>query len=98
MRKNSKNLLLLLAGAAVGLVGGLLFAPARGVSIRNILTYKVKRYAEKLQELIKTLMHSHTANVSQAKAASQEVINETIQKAQQLLADANDLAEVIENS
>lgn len=98
MRKNSGTLLCLLLGATAGILSGLLFAPASGDSVRKLLTYRVKRYAERLQELIKALAGSNAANPSQAKAASQEVINETIQKAQQLLADANDLTEMIEQS
>ena len=97
MRKNSGTLLCLLLGATAGILSGLLFAPASGDNVRKLLTYRVKRYAERLQELIKALAGSN-ANPSQAKAASQEVINETIQKAQQLLADANDLTEMIEQS
>ncbi len=98
MRKNSGSLFWLLTGATLGIAGGLLFAPVRGSIVRNMLTYRIRRYAEKLQELIKALANSKTTSTSQAKLASQEVINETIQKSKQLLADANELAELLEQS
>jgi gas vesicle protein len=96
MRRNSISVITLLLGTAVGFVGGILFAPSSGTNVRKMLSYRVKSYAEKLQELIKTLAHTKSAVSSQAKAAGQEVIDETISKAKQLLQDANELAAQLE--
>jgi gas vesicle protein len=96
MRRKSISIIALLLGAAVGVVGGVLFAPARGTNVRSVLSYKIKSYIEKLQELIKALSNTKTAASSQAKAAGQEVIDETISKAKQLLQDANELAVQLE--
>ena len=92
MRKNSVSIISLLLGAALGFVGGILFAPASGTNVRKILSYRVKNYVEKLQELIKALAYTKSAVSNQAKAAGQEVIDETISKAKLLLEDANELA------
>ena len=96
MRKNSTSIITLLLGTVVGFLGGILFAPSSGVHIRKVLIYRVKNYAEKLQELVYALSHTKVAISSQAKAAGQEVIDETISKAKQLLQDANELAAQLE--
>ena len=96
MRRKSISIIYLLLGATLGLVGGILFAPASGTNVRQVLSYKVKNYIEKLQELIKALSYTKAAVSSQAKAAGQEVIDETISKAKQLLQDANELAAQLE--
>ena len=92
MRKKSISIIALLLGTAVGIIGGILFAPARGTNARRVLSYKIKSCGDKIQELIKALSHTQTAVSSQAKAAGQQVIDETISKAKQLLQDANELA------
>ena len=96
MRKNSISILALLLGTAVGVMGGVLFAPARGSSVRKILSYKVKSYVAKLQELIKTLSQTKVVVSTQAKTAGQELMDETISKAKLLLQEANELAAQIE--
>jgi gas vesicle protein len=96
MRKKSIGVVALFLGAAVGIIGGVLFAPARGTSVRSMLSYKIKSYIEKLQDLVKTLSYTKTAVSSQAKATGQGVIDETIIKAKQLLQDANELAAQLE--
>jgi gas vesicle protein len=96
MRKKSMSIVALFLGAAVGIIGGVLFAPARGTSVRSVLSYKIRSYIEKLQDLVKTLSYTKTAVSSQAKATGQEVIDETIIKAKQLLQEANELAAQLE--
>ncbi len=96
MRKNSGSIIALFLGTVVGIVGGILFAPARGANVRKLLSYRVQSYVEKLQELIRTLSHTQAISSSQAKAAGQEVIDATIHKAKQLLQDANELAAQLE--
>jgi len=98
MRRKSISIIALLLGAVLGLVGGLLFAPASGENIRKVLSYRIKSYAEKLQELIRTLSYTKATVSSQAKVASQEVIDETISKAKQLLQDVDELASQLEKS
>ena len=96
MRKNSISITTLLVGVAIGVVGGILFAPTSGTNLRKVLSYRVKNYVEQLQELIKALSRTKVAVSSRAKVAGQEVIDETISKAQQLLQDANELAAQLE--
>ncbi|MHA7877706.1 MAG: YtxH domain-containing protein [Bacteroidota bacterium] len=96
MRKNSISISTLLLGAIVGLVGGVLFAPSSGTNVRKVLSYRVKNYIAKLQELVQALSHTKAVVSSQAKDAGQEVVDETIDKAKQLLKDANELAAQLE--
>jgi len=96
MRRNSFSLMTLLLGMAMGMVGGMLFAPTPGVHTRKRLSYKIKNYSEKLRALIKTLASAQQGVSNQAKLASQEIIDQTIQKAQQLLEEADALAAQLE--
>jgi gas vesicle protein len=96
MRRHSISIIALLLGTAAGILGGVLFAPTRGANVRKALSYRVKSYVAKLQELLQALSHTKAAVSSHAKAAGQEVIDETIKKAKQLLQDANELAVQLE--
>ncbi len=96
MHKNSTSIFVLLSGIVLGIVGGILFAPTKGTNARNVLTYKIRQYTRKLQAFLKSLANARNAVSSQAKAASQEVINETMDRAKQLLAGANELAAELE--
>ena len=96
MRRNSINLLALLLGTAVGIVAGLLFAPDKGANARKVLSYKIKNYAEKLQALMHVLVHTKVTMPSQAKAAGQQVVEETIRQAEQLLQMVNELTVQLE--
>ncbi|MEM9416827.1 MAG: YtxH domain-containing protein [Bacteroidota bacterium] len=96
MRKNPVSILTFIIGTAVGAILTLLFAPTRGENIRSALSYRVTSYVEKLQDLIKILSNTRAKVSSQAKAAGQGVIDDTIQKAKQLLQDANELAAQLE--
>lgn len=96
MRKNLIHIGSLFLCVVVGVGVGILFAPVRGIHVRNMLSYRIKSCVEKLQELIKTLSHARANVSSQAKVASQKVIDETIYKAQQLLQEANELAAQLE--
>ena len=92
MRKSSASITALLVGVVLGILGGILFAPAGGASIRDTLTYQLRRFKVKLQELIKelALVSTKTMVTSKAKVTGQEVIDKTVQKAQKLLAEVND--------
>jgi len=96
MCRKSVNFIALFAGMIMGIAGGMLFAPTRGANARKVLSYRIRRYAEKLQELIKALSSTQVAVSNQAKTASQEIVDQTIEKAQQLLKDANELATQLE--
>ena len=100
MRKNSASITALLIGISLGILGGMLFAPAGGANVRNTLTYQLKRTKSKLQDLIKVLalVRAKGMVTSKAKVAGQEVIDKTVQKAQRLLAEVNNLAAQLEGN
>lgn len=97
MRRQSLNsIIALLLGAILGMISGMLLAPSRGSSLRKVLSYRFRNHVKRLQELIKALSYTQGMASSQAKTAGQEVIDETIEKAKQLLKEANELAIQIE--
>ncbi|MEM7055761.1 MAG: YtxH domain-containing protein [Bacteroidota bacterium] len=100
MRKYSASITTFLLGTALGILGGILFAPTEGASTRDILTYQLKRLKIKLQAFIKELALVSTKNTvaSKAKIAGQEVVDKTVQKAQKLLVAVNELSSQLESN
>lgn len=100
MRKNSVSIVALflgtVVGTVVGTVAGILLAPTRGTNVRKVLSYRIKSYVERLQELVKALAHTKTAVSSQAQVEGREVVDDTIHKAERLLQDAKALATQLE--
>lgn len=94
MRKSSTSIIILAIGVALGILGGILFAPTSGSHTRVALGYQLSRLREKIQELIKELaLVSTKARVaSKAKTTGQEIVDSTINKAKQLLREADELA------
>lgn len=93
MRKSSTSIIILIIGGALGVLGGILFAPTSGSNTRGALSYQLRRLREKIQELIKelVLVSTKTRVTSKAKAAGQEVVDKTVNKAKQLLREADEL-------
>ncbi|MCG8340986.1 MAG: YtxH domain-containing protein [Cytophagales bacterium] len=91
MRKNFEHIIALIIGVALGAVGGILFAPDKGSNTRDILSYKLKKYREKLRELLKELVNSKAIVSSEAKEAGQHVISDAKDKAEKLLEEVDEL-------
>ena len=97
MSNSSKTLLAFLFGAASGAILGLLYAPEKGSSTRDKLSFLLDKYRSQLEDLVQELMIAREMPASQAKTEGQNVIKEAKAKAEQLLDDVNDLIGQIKN-
>jgi gas vesicle protein len=96
MSRKLETIIALTFGALLGVIGGMLFSPCSGSNVRRTISYRSKHFIEKVQELVRALAHTKTVVASQAKVAGNEVVEETITKAKQLLREANELAAQLE--
>jgi len=93
-KKGSNALMAFLAGAAVGAVLGILYAPDKGTNTREKLSYKLDKYKKMLEDYLADLVSGkETSLTTEAKSQGQKVVNETQDKAQQLLDDVDALLE-----
>ncbi|MCE2997715.1 MAG: YtxH domain-containing protein [Cyclobacteriaceae bacterium] len=93
-KKGSNALMAFLAGAAVGAVLGILYAPDKGSNTREKLSYKLDKYKKLLEDYLADLVSGkETPLTTEAKSQGQKVVTEAQDKAQQLLNDVDALLE-----
>lgn len=96
MSKKSNALMAFLAGAAVGAILGVLYAPDKGSNTREKLSFQLDKYRKMLQDFLDDLMTGkETPLTTEAKSQGQKVVSEAKNKAQQLLDDVDELLEQI---
>lgn len=97
MSKNSNNALMaFLAGAAVGAILGVLYAPDKGSNTREKLAFRLDKYKKILEEYLDGMMAGkETPLTSEAKSQGQKVVSEAKGKAERLLEDVDELLEQI---
>jgi len=97
MSKNSNNALMaFLAGAAVGAILGVLYAPDKGSNTREKLAFRLDKYKKILEEYLDGIVSGkETPLTSEAKSQGQKVVSEAKGKAERLLEDVDELLEQI---
>ena len=91
MSKRSNATLAFLLGAATGAILGILYAPDKGSSTRDKLSFLVDKYKKELEELVNSLIDSEEGSSSQAKEKGKKVISDAKEKAEKLLEDVDEL-------
>lgn len=80
-----------LTGLATGVTVGVMYAPDKGSSTRDKLTFLLDKYRHKLQELTDALIEGKELHPSEAKSEGQKVIDDAKVKAEKLLGDVDEL-------
>jgi gas vesicle protein len=93
MSKRSNTMMAFLAGAAVGALLGVLYAPEKGSITREKLSFRLDKYKKMLEDFIDGLADekSEPQKGSDAKSPSGKVVSEAKDKAEKLLEDVDEL-------
>ena len=91
-KKGSNALMAFLAGAAVGAILGILYAPDKGSNTREKLSFRLDKYKKMLEDFINGVVEGNEApQTTEAKAQGGKVVSEAKDKAEKLLEDVDDL-------
>lgn len=91
MSKRSNSTLAFLLGAATGAILGILYAPDKGSSTRDKLSFLADKYRNELEEIIENLIEREEGTSTVAKEKGKKVISDAKNKAEKLLKDVDDL-------
>lgn len=95
-KKSGNTLLAFIMGATAGAVLGILYAPEKGSTTREKLSFQLDKYRKLLAELVDDFVSGkETPLTSEAKSMGQKVVDETKNKAERLLEDVDELLEQI---
>ena len=91
MSKRSNSTLVFLLGAVTGAILGILYAPEKGSTTRDKLSFLVDKYKKELEEIINSLIEGEDGTSSLAKEKGKKVISDAKEKAEKLLEDVDEL-------
>ena len=92
MSKKGNTLMAFLAGAAVGAILGVLYAPDKGSNTREKLSFRLDKYKKMLEDFINGIVDGKEMPLtSDAKSPSGKVVSEAKDKAEKLLEDVDEL-------
>lgn len=95
MGKATNTLLGFIAGAAVGTVIGMLYAPDKGNNTRDRLSYRLDKYKDALRDLLDALNGQEEEPVNIAKADGQKVVGDIMKEAEKISDALNHLQDQI---
>ncbi len=86
----------ILTGAAIGSALSILYAPDKGRNTRDKISYRLSKYVDDLNEIIKELKREKEKLSSDAKDKGNKVVEDAKNRADDLIREAEDLLENIE--
>lgn len=94
----NKNTLTFLTGASVGFLAGIFTIGPTGKDLRNLFSFKLKKYTGGLFTLATKIWNKESIEINAAKATGKEVVRGAAQRAKKLLKDAKELVKNIETT
>ena len=97
-KSGGNSFLAFIAGAIVGGIVGILYAPDKGSNTRDKLTFQLDKYKIKFEEILNDLLKGKQLVDSEAKTEGEKIISAAKQKAEALLDDVNGLIDQIKSN
>lgn len=91
MSRTGRDLLFLMTGAIAGAAVGMLYAPDKGVVIRDRLSFRLSKYREQIEQVLNQLASAPETPENLSKHEGQRVVNDARAKAERLLEDVDRL-------
>ena len=93
MSKKGNTMMAFLAGAAMGAILGVLYAPDKGSNTREKLSFRLDKYKKILEDFINGIVDGKEMPLTNtdSKSPSGKVVSEAKDKAEKLLEDVDEL-------